>query len=152
VSVRVIDRDLGLEAFRKSLKELSNSGVTVGIHEDAGGEAHDELSIAEVAAFHEFGLGVPERSMVRAFVDENAEQVKEWQREAGQAVVEGQLGPEQALERLGEQILGAMKERILAGIAPELSEATKRHRGDGAVALVDTTQMLGAFAYKLVNP
>lgn len=151
--VTVVDRDHGLKAFRQRLSELRGAGVTVGVHEDKGAEAHGEsgLTLAEVASIHEFGLGVPERSMVRQFVDENADQIREWQKRAAEAVIAGEVTAEQVLELLGEQILGAMKERILAGIPPGLSESTKRKRGGDATPLVDTAQMIGAFAYKLVT-
>lgn len=151
VPVRIVDRDTGYAAFVKQLAEIGKTGVTVGVHADDGANVHDGPSIAEVAAIHEFGLGVPERSMVRGFVDEHGDEVRAWQRLAAQAVLERRLDALQALEQLGEKILGAMKERILAGIPPELAESTKKSRGDDAVALVHTAQMLGAFAYKLAE-
>ena len=47
------------------------------------------------------------------------------------------------------QIEGETKERILAGIGPELSDSTKRKRGESAVPLLDSGQLLGAIRAQL---
>jgi hypothetical protein len=123
--------------------------VTVGIHEDEGAEDHgDDLTIADVGAIHEFGLGVPQRSFVRGYFDENAPRIEQAQDAALVRILDG-ADPETEAARLGLQLEGGMKARILARIAPPLAESTKRRRGESAVPLVDSSQLIGAIRSKV---
>jgi hypothetical protein len=125
--------------------------ITVGIHEDEGAGDHgDDLTIADVGAIHEFGLGVPQRSFVRGYFDENAAAIEQAQDAALARILDG-ADPETEAARLGLQMEGGMKTRILARIAPPLAESTKRKRGEGAVPLVDTSQLIGAIRSKVTR-
>lgn len=123
--------------------------ITVGIHEDEGSESHgDGLTTADVGAVHEFGLGVPQRSFVRGYFDDNQAEIEDLQTVALQHILDG-ADPAAEAGRLGLKLEGGMKERILARINPPLAESTKARRGESAVPLVDTSQMIGAIRSKV---
>src|SRR5262245_39865552 len=85
-NVRVTDRDHGYKERLKAISKIGRHVVNVGIQGDRAAAKHQgaaqkksgfaalvttakSLSVGEVAAIHEFGLGVPERSWLRAWVD-----------------------------------------------------------------------------------
>ena len=103
--------------------------VTVGIHADDGAavkEGSEELTVAEVAAVHEFGIGVPERSWLRGYVDESEPDIKRRLRASADAVTRGRIDAQTAADRIGLHIVGGMRERIMDGIQPPRTDATNR--------------------------
>lgn len=114
--------------------------ITVGVHSDKGGDQHDGgLTVAELASIHEFGLGVPERSFIRGWFDENREKLPEAIRvELEQAIAEGD--PTLAFERLAVTIQGSIQQRISNGIDPELADETIIRKGS-STPLIDTEHL-----------
>jgi hypothetical protein len=146
--VSVIDKSSPeLEAILRGL-ELE---VTIGIHAEDGAEGHDGgLTTAEVGSYHEFGLGVPQRSFVRAYFDEHASEIEQAQDACLARILAGS-DPRAEAARLGLKLEGGMKERILARIDPPLAESTKARRGESAVPLVDTSQLIGAIRSRVTE-
>lgn len=126
--------------------------ISVGIHAEDGDETYEggDLNTAEVGAIHEFGLGVPQRSFVRGYFDENEAAIAAAQDASLQRIMDG-ADPEAEAERLGLQLESGMKQRILSRVPPPLAESTKRKRGEDAVPLVDTSQLLGAVRSKVTR-
>lgn len=123
--------------------------VSVGIHADDGAKTYEDgLTTAEVGACHEFGLGVPMRSFVRGYFDENVESIAALQ-EAALGRILGGADPHSEAGRLGLVLEGGMKQRILARIPPPLAASTKKRRGESAVPLVATSQLIGAIRSKV---
>jgi hypothetical protein len=142
--VRVSVSDTGGAAF-DALLEGFDIEISVGIHEDKGAEAHGKgaTTTALVGAAHEFGLGPPQRSFIRGYYDENAALIVEQQDAALARILDG-ADPLIEAQRMGLFIESGIKERILARINPPLSEATRKRRGESAVPLVDTSQLIRA--------
>lgn len=124
-SVTIRTKDTG---FAKFLKRLTSPEVTVGVHQDKGSAIDEggDLTVAEIAAIHEYGLGVPERSWLRAFVDENREQLLDMLAKVAVQTASG--NGDQAMERFGLAVVGMVKKRITEGIDPPLTEETKREK------------------------
>jgi len=122
--------------------------VTIGIHEGEGGVSHDGLTNAELGAIHEFGTGdIPQRSFIRAYIDEHEGEINAWLSEAADELITGGDAQQEA-DRIALQLESGVKDRLLSGITPGLSDATKKRRGDSAVPLIDTSQMLGSIRGK----
>jgi hypothetical protein len=122
--------------------------ITAGIHEAEGSAEHEGLTNAELGSIHEFGTGdIPQRSFIRAWIDENQSLIDEWVTDAANAILAGE-DPEAASERVALQMEAAIKERMLSGISPELSENTKRGK-EGGVPLIDSSQLLGSILGKV---
>lgn len=163
-------------ALRKLLKDATRKGVSVkaanawrvsvGIHEDDGAKTHEAEdnfgegfgqesppTIAEVGSFHEFGLGVPQRSFIRGWADENEAENREALRKIGKAVTNGKLpgGPKQGLERFGLLAVGGIQKRMAEGIEPALAESTVAAKGS-SVALINSGQLRSSITSKVFKP
>lgn len=86
MSLQVKDRDNGYAALFDRVRRAKNRvgaasssspshRISIGIHGEEAKIAYDgsteEVTVVEVAAAHEYGLGVPERSFIRSWFDEN---------------------------------------------------------------------------------
>lgn len=148
---KISDRDNGYKEFRKTMESMRGRGpsVSVGILQKDGAKKHGDATIAEIATFHEFGIGVPERSWLRGWFDENRESIKREIRKAGKAVIEGRLEPAAALDLLGQKFVGDIKARISSGADFEpLAESTIARKGSTR-PLIDTGRMIGAISHEV---
>jgi phage gpG-like protein len=68
----VNDKDLGLDAIMKSLKELKGIVVKVGVQGAGAARTTKGVSVVQYATENEFGTSsVPARSFIRSTVDDN---------------------------------------------------------------------------------
>lgn len=117
---RVVDKDLGWAAWFDSMKEIRTSYVKVGVLDD-GQTYEDGLTVAEIAAVHEFGTEdgrIPERSFVRATFDLESAALTKLAEKLFQRVVFGKMSTTDALNVLGAQLAADIKRRIQQGIDP----------------------------------
>lgn len=149
---RIIDRDRGYQELLRNVGAArGGSVVKVGIQgpkatAPKSGDNSDGLDLVTVASFHEFGLGVPERSFIRAWADENGDRIKAVLRRLAQQVAKGKISVDQALEQFGVWAVGQVQMRITRGIGPALAPSTVAQKGS-SVALVDTGQLKSAITY-----
>jgi hypothetical protein len=124
--------------------------ITVGIHAAEGSGGHDGLTNAALGEIHEFGFGVPQRSFIRAYFDENESHISGLVEDAiiDSLLEDGGKSLQLNAELVAVQIEGEIKERILGRLSPGLAKSTRRKRGDSAVPLVDTSQLLGSIRGK----
>lgn len=153
MTVRVIDRDFGLRALERRLRNARFARVTVGIHEDAGESGG--VTIAEIGAFQEFGTRtIPQRSFIRQTIDMKAADIRALQRRLAKRVVRkaDRMQPRQALGILGEAITSMMRARIRAGITPTLAASTLASKKSGReTPLIDTGQLIQSLSFKVVT-
>jgi hypothetical protein len=156
------------DARRKgpSAKAANAWRVTVGIHEQEGAEQHEAEdnfgegfgqasppTIVEVASFNEFGLGVPQRSFIRGWADENEAENRENLRKIGQAVVKGKLegGAKQGLERFGLLAVAGIQKRMSDGIDPPNAPSTVAAK-KSSKPLINTGQLRSSVTFKVFKP
>ena len=121
--------------------------VDVGIlGEDAHGSG--ELSVAALAAIHEFGLGVPRRSFIADFVTENEDKLKRLIQSKVQAVAQRKKTRAQVLKELGAEIQGMIQARIANGIPPALAPSTIAQKGS-STPLIDTGQLRSSITHRV---
>jgi len=142
------DIDHGAEAL---IRRMASASVRVGVIGSKADNAHQgsALTVADVATFHEFGLGVPPRSFIADYVDEDESSIKVRIEKIPPAVVKG-ADLTQQLDRLGLWLTGQMKLRIRAGIEPPLSPATIRRKGSSK-PLIDTGQLWSSITHEVVD-
>lgn len=124
---RVRDTDHGAKALKKRLrKELPRA--VVGVYGERAGAKYEESNrtVGEIAAAHEFGLGtVPVRSWLRATMAAHRQQISgALEAICVATITRARIGPSRApqmMAQLAQAAAGWCKERIAAGIAPELS-------------------------------
>ena len=145
------DKRAKFDALLKALK-VPSLDLKVGIFSDAGASPSG-LTVAEVATYHEFGYGVPERSFLRAYLEQNQEKVLDTLIQQLQSVLDGKRPLKTALDRVGLLMVGEIKERISDGIAPPLEEATiakKTRAGNrGDVPLINYGQLRNSIVHKV---
>lgn len=133
--------------YEKLLKRLTTKipAVTVGVHAAEGDAMRpdSDITVAEIAAIHEFGLGnVDERSWLRKFVDENEAELRRMLSASAREVAAGRLTADQAMNRFGLVVAGMIKKRITAGIEPGLEDETKKRKAKLTGGAKDTPLIL----------
>jgi hypothetical protein len=130
MSVTVIQDHTGRIA--RQLRTLERKTVTIGVHGDSGTHGNTGETVASIAAQHEFGTSqVPERSFLRAGMAAKGDEIAMDLIDQIQHMIEGGTPqPGQIALRGGVLVLGAVRETIAAGIAPELSPTTKQRRDE----------------------
>jgi hypothetical protein len=136
-----------------NFRELAQLEVAVGILGDKPHQKGDDLTVLYIGSIHEFGAPsakppIPERSFVRAWVDENESKIRERQRDLAQRCAKAEITPMQAMSQLGAFCVGGIQERISAGIAPQNAPATIAAKGS-STPLVDTGQLRAGITYKV---
>jgi phage gpG-like protein len=142
--------DAKWKAILKTVAAMKSASVRVGVMGDAGDEKG--VSLAEIAAFHEFGTStIPERSFLRStFHGHAAEELKTMCAKLSKAIVEGKMDEPRALGLLGLWAVSQVRKTIRAGIAPELAASTIAAK-KSSLALVDTGQLLNSLTH-VVEP
>lgn len=147
----VSDKDKG---YKKLLAKVMGPkpSVKVGIFGAKGSEQHEgsALSVLEIATFHEFGLGVPERSFLRAWCDENGPAAEAFLAKQCEKALAGELTWEQVLERLGLYCVAGIQTKISNNIPPPLADETIKRKGS-SVALIDTGQLRSSITYEVTK-
>lgn len=151
-SVSVTDQDRGLNAMLERLdRSAFGAKLIVGLVGDEAEASHagGELSISEIGEIHEFGLGVPRRSFIADWVDENEERHRSQIRKIAEQVMKGKIESwDQGLERLGVLYVAEVQKRIAVGIDPPLAPSTIARKGSSK-PLIDTGALRSAITYKV---
>lgn len=146
------DVDHGAQALLKAVVKASlGSTLKVGIlakGEDAKKEASEGLTVADVATFHEFGLGVPQRSFIRGWYDDFLDRNKADFRALFRQVVYGKIDRATMWQRLGLKWVADIQRRIVAGIAPGLAASTIARKGS-STPLIDTGQLKSSVTFEV---
>ena len=184
MAVQWTDHDLGMKKIERELRRLAKVAVTVGVHgtgeigkddkdrtvrvdEHTGPGKNDEpIVMAQLAAIHEFGTDtIPERSFIRAGVDDAGRKLQQAYDTGYQRILDGKATAPDAGNLLGVIAVGAIKLKILEGLQPELAPATKKRRDKSKVTgkrlrsnnavytgyqpLLDSGQLEGSIAYQV---
>lgn len=148
------DVDKGWNAIKRNIKRMPGEiSVVAGVQGSAATEsratdAGAEITNAILMLIHEFGLGVPERSVLRATVDR---EVKKYQRFLDRVAAK-MVSPTRAdikteLEKLGLIVVADMVKTIDRSIGlKELSEKTIARKGSSK-PLIDTGILKGAITH-----
>ena len=152
VKTTVTDKDHG---YKKLAAELGGAGtLTLGVQGKEATQKHPEsdLTIGQVAAIHELGIGVPERSWLRSWMDANEQRMKQETASAYAAFIAGRVSRKKALEGLGFKWVRELRENIELGrITPPLAASTIARKGH-AIPLLATGSVKNAITFKLFLP
>jgi hypothetical protein len=157
---KVIDTDLGWDALMTTLTRLNGKapGIEAGVIGSAAMQPHPSSArgetIGEIAHKHEFGVGVPERSFLRATFEANK---REYQGLLARGLMDELIAsirarraydPQSAsaMKRLALRMEGDVKQRIARGVPPPNAPSTIRRKGS-STPLIDSgmlRQSIGA--------
>lgn len=154
--VRIDDRKL--REVEATLARVAGQRVKVGVLQSgSAGQQVDgaEITMAELAAIHEYGApkaNIPERSFIRRTFGEQdgREAAKKFIAKQAKLIVKKQIEPEEALERIGQWGVAAVRARVREGIAPALRPATIAAKGS-SLPLVDTGGLMEALSYEVAE-
>lgn len=151
--VKITDRDKGAKALIARVEKSAGPfTLTVGVHGEEGGASTGDgkSTVGEVATMNEFGLGVPERSFIRAWAEEADAQCKADLRALGLAITKGAVPDAQTgLDQLGLRFVGQIQARISSGIPPENAQSTVDKKGS-STPLINTGQLRSSVRHKVV--
>jgi hypothetical protein len=148
VTTTIKDIDRGAKRLAKLLAEGALSVGVLGSEAAAEHEGTD-LTVAEVAEIHEFGLGsAPRRSFLAGWFDQNQEQIVNVILKGGQALAARKIKAPELLEQIGQWAVGSIQERIAGNIPPPLQAQTIKRKGS-SVALIDKGQLRASISYRV---
>lgn len=164
--------DTGARRLSKQIKFLDGNAVRFGWITNPldsrvnRGDANDKMrddrgittptTVAEVARAHELGRGnVPERSMLKGTMVRRRKKIAALQVRTTKAVIAGRVDAKTAMSVVGEGILTEIKDRMVKGIPPPLTERRKREKkrsGTGKdTPLINWGVMLDSVRFKIVK-
>jgi len=162
-TLKVTNKDAGWDALKDRVLKLSTPGAftLVGVQGQQAASAHREaapMTVVDLAVVHEFGavirtsrgkeIVIPQRSFIRATIDEHAPKLQRTASALGQGVLIGKFQTGQALELLGQQGVGLIKQRIADGIPPRNADSTIARKGS-STPLVDSGQLRGSITHRV---
>jgi hypothetical protein len=150
----VIVRDLGAEKLVRTVTDKAPRVVDVGIIGDTAGAATPggEMTVGTLAEIHEFGLGVPQRSFLRAWADADRAKIDRTWGALLRKVLKSELTLDQALEQFGIWAQGQAQAFIADGrVVPPLDQATIDAKGS-STPLIDTGQLRSSITYEVRTP
>jgi hypothetical protein len=143
------------KGWRQAIQSMAAAAQKPGAHVTvgwpAGGPQHagSSMTVAEVAAQHEFGTArIPQRSMLRATVEIYEHKYTEALRKIGIGITHGRIDLKGGLDLLGTIIKGDVQKRIAAGIMPPNAPSTIKRKGS-STPLIDTGQMRNALEHEV---
>jgi len=155
MSVKITDKDRGAaEMIARMIAHGALSFGVLGAEGDQPAEQHNggksTITVSEVAAIHEFGLGsAPRRSFLADWADEKKAEIQNVVMRGGAALARGRISsPKQLLEQIGQWAVGSIQARMATNIPPPLAPATIKRKGS-SVALIDTGQLRSSITYRV---
>lgn len=150
VKTTLIDRDRGFAKLVQTLGEMG--AITIGVQGEESITKHpnSELTVGEIAAIHELGLGVPRRSWLRDWIDKNQDRLMRETNAALQEVIKGRISRNQALIKLGFAWTREVRNQIWDGkITPPLAPSTIAAKGGERRPLLDSGTLANSITYKV---
>lgn len=162
VRTQIKDVDKGYAATMQRINDAKKAVISVGIMGDRGAEPAKEvhgngqprgggkgLTVLDVATFHEFGLGVPERSFIRGWHDSFKGTAQKQISVMLQSVIQGKRTKAQAMEVLGVRWVAELQKYIAVGTNLKPLERVTILRKGSSVPLVDTGQIKSSITFKV---
>lgn len=149
-SSKVKDTDRGYRKLIDEVFKFENPRLLVGIlSADGGKEYDDNVTVLDVATWNEFGTErIPSRSFIRTWYDANLPTIKKKLQALLVQVVKGRIGKDQALEQLGQWMVGSIQASISQGIPPPNASSTIAHKGS-STPLIDTGVLRSSISYRV---
>lgn len=143
------DIDFGYERIIQDLEKLGGKTVSVGVFADAGKADNDKTDLVDVAIWNEYGTKkIPKRPFLRKATDKN---LKKWQKTTNNLVgmvIDGTFNPEEALDSLGNEAEGDVKEIFDQGSFTPNAPSTIAQKGSSK-PLINHSRLRNSVHYKI---
>ena len=111
-----------------------------------------------VFLLHNFGfwtkkdvIKIPERSFIRSSFDENKDAIHATGEDLIDMVIDGSLEVYKFYEILGETSVNAIKQFIIEGIDPPITQLTIDNKKGKSTPLINTGRLVNAIDYEIVG-
>lgn len=152
-SWKITEVDSGYAQLIKNLFDKSEKPVVnVGIHAKDGAKPHlnSLLTIAEIAAVHEYGLGgMPERSFLRVWMNTYQKQCQEALKRLLLEAMNGKITKYQALEQFGVWMAGQIQQFIAANKVQPPTGQERNERKGSSVTLIDKGALRSSITFSV---
>lgn len=148
MSVRVVDR--GARAVLRATGDRRRHTVEVGVFGSEKKRGSPTITVAQVAEWAEYGIGQPQRSWLRAWVDANEDLINQRIDRETREVLSGKRTQEQAIKRIGVWLQGEIQLNIANfpdnGFEPN-AESTIARKGS-STPLIATGQLRSSITHR----
>jgi hypothetical protein len=137
--------------FKQMFEDLAGGSILLGSQGDDADKQHSTFAgtVGELMVMHELGLGVPERSWLRAWIDANQKSCEADMALAMQHILAGRKSRKKALEDIGYKWTQEMRENITSGkVRPAIAASTAAAKGHD-IPLLDTTDGVNSISFRL---
>jgi len=146
-AVNRVRRELRLRG--DAARRMGRFSVTVGIHEDEGGEEVEGATVAAYAFFNEMGTSrIPRRSWLADGIEENEAAIEEAFRRVAREMVAKRIPVDRGYLQFGEFVVLRLQARIRAGIPPPNAPSTIAQKGS-STTLVDEGRLIASIRAKI---
>lgn len=151
MTITVVDRGAARRLIALARARRARHTVDVGVIGENAAEVKPEgVTVGLVAAWAELGLGQPQRSWLRGYINENEKEIEALITQENVKVLQTDQTKSQALHRIGIWLVGQIQTRISEGIPPENAQSTIDRKGS-STPLIDTGQLRSSMSSR-VNP
>lgn len=154
MAVRVIDR--GANKVLRTTSKRRKSHVDVGVigkkaSAPKRGTGSRTITVADVAEWAEFGIGQPQRSWLRAWVDSNEGLINDRIDAETRKVLEGKQTQAQALKRIGVWLQGELQQNIAnhPDNGFQANAASTIAKKGSSTPLIDTGQLRSSISHRV---
>jgi hypothetical protein len=148
--VQITDQDRGYAEAVRRLRQLKADRPFVKVGVSDVPHMPTGTPTDEIGAVHEFGLGVPQRSFLRAWADDGNRMtaLNRVVESTMQAFLDGHTTLSVFLRGIGSWAVANIRQRINLGLVPALAPSTlKKGHGTGK-PLLDTLQLEAAITHE----
>lgn len=147
MTVRVVDNGAN-KVLRLGRRKVA---VRVGVLGSKAGAKKGDVTVAQVAEWAEFGIGQPERSWLRGWIDAHESEIQARIDKEYSEVIRGKRSEDQALNRIGLWLQGQIQLNIADfpgnGFEPN-ADSTIERKGS-STPLIDTGQLRSSISYEI---
>lgn len=154
------ERDFGWNHLKEATLKLGGRGAysLVGVQgaQAAANVQNTDLTYAQLARIHEFGtviktkyaiIRIPARSFLQGTIDKYADAIQKRATAFGQGVLMDAFSVEQALELIGEYVVGLIRQRMADGIPPPNAPSTIKRKGSSK-PLIDSGGLRASISHR----
>lgn len=148
------DQDEGFDKLMTTFS-LNDGGSTVdvGFLRSSGMHKNADLSVAALAAVHEFGSSdgrIPERSFMRSAVDGSKNQLQALVDKISAKVFDGDMDRKKGLGLIGQFLKDRIVAKINSGVPPPNAPSTVARKGSSKT-LIDTGQLKNSVDWEVTD-
>lgn len=149
----VIDKDKGWKRIKESFN-VADSFVKVGILSSAQAPEDSSMTMAKLAAVHEFGSpahNIPDRPFIRQTIDRIKGDIIKFNKNQYDQIIQGKTTVYKALASLGVYVTREMKRQFNIGNFAKNKPATIAAKKGSSKPLIDTGRLRNSINFEVVE-